>query len=125
VHPDSVFDVSLYDWDFSIATSRIWFLFAGYIFFLAFIYFVISRTKLKSKKWIVITHYTFILLFLVFFSVFLSFANPSVQSLIGRMPFSALITIYGVIFVTDVALFFLGIIFLLLELFSLRKNTSK
>lgn len=125
LHPDSFFDVSIFNMDFSIATSRIWFLFTGYIFFLVLIYYIISRTTLRSKQWMIISHYIFILLFLIFFSIFLSFGNTSVQSLMTKIPFSTLISIYGIILITDVSLFIFGVLFLLLNLISLRKNKSK
>jgi hypothetical protein len=42
-----------------------------------------------------------------------------------KIPFSTLISIYGIILITDVSLFIFGVLFLLLNLISLRKNKSK
>ena len=123
--PDSIFDVNIYNVDFRIATTHIWFLFTGYMFLLVAIYFIISRTKLRPKKGMIIAHYAFIVLFLIFFSLFLSFGNATVQKIIANIPFSTLITIYGLIFITDVVLFLIGIFFLILNLLSLKGNNTK
>lgn len=125
VYPGSVFDVSVYDIDFNIATSRVWFLFTGYLLFLSIIYFVISRNRLKTKKWLVISHYVFIVSFLVFFMVFSSFSSPGVKKLTADIPIVSLITLYGTIFLLDVIFFALGLIFLLINLFSLSRNKAK
>lgn len=123
--PNSIFEVSVSDVYFSTTTSRIWFLFAGYLFLLTGIYFVINKKKLKSKKWLVISHYIFIILFLVFFAIFSSLSNPNVQKLFGGIPLITLITLYGIIFLVDVVFFILGIVFLFINLFSLSKNKTK
>jgi len=123
--PDTFFDVSIYDIDISMATSRIWFLFTGYLFLLAFIYFVIGKTKLKTKKWLVISHYTFIVLFLVFFALFSSFGNPSVQRLFTRVPLITLISLYGIVFLIDTVFFILGVLLLFINLFSLNKDKDE
>ena len=125
VFPYTSFDLSIYDIDVSIATSRIWFLFTGYLFLLASIYFVISKTKLKTKKWLVISHYTFIVLFLVFFAIFSSFASPGVQRLFIKVPLITLVSMYGIIFLIDAVFFILGVLLLFVNLFSLSKNKPK
>lgn len=124
-YPNSFFDVSFYNVAFNTTTSRIWFLFAGYLFLLAFVYYIISRTTLKTKRWLVISHYTFIILFLVFFAIFTSLTNQNVQKLFGGIPLITLITIYGIIFLIDAVFFVLGILLLFVNLFSLNKNKSK
>jgi len=124
-YPDSVFDLSVYNKDYSIFTSRIWFLFVGYLFFLALIYFIISKTKLKTKRWLVISHYIFIVLFLVFFIIFSSFSNPGVQEMLAGIPLITLISVYGIIFLFDGVFFILGLLFLFINLFSLKKNNIK
>lgn len=123
--PSSVFELSISDVYFSTPTSHIWLLFAGYLFLLTAIYYVISRTKLKPKKWLVVSHYIFIILFLVFFALFSSFTNQRIQNLFGGIPLITLISLYGIIFLIDAVFFILGILFLLLNLFSLSKNKSK
>lgn len=124
-YPNSLFDVSVYDVNFITKTSRIWFLFTGYLLLLAFIYYIISKKKLKTKSWLVISHYTFIILFLAFFALFSSFSNQNIQKLLGGIPLFTLITLYGIIFLIDVIFFILGILFLFISLFSLNKNKSK
>lgn len=123
--PNSVFELSVSDVYFSTPTSRIWLLFAGYMFLLTSIYYIISRTKLKTKKWLVISHYTFIILFLVFFAIFSSLSNQRIQNLFGGIPLITLISLYGMIFLIDAVLFILGILFLLINLVSLHRNKTK
>ena len=122
---NSVFELSVSEVYFSTPTSRIWVLFAGYMFLLTFIYYIISRAKLKTKKWLVISHYTFIILFLVGFVIFSCITNQHIQSLFGGIPLITLISIYGIIFFIDAVLFILGILFLLINLFSLHRNKTK
>ncbi len=124
-YPNSLFNVSVYDANFITKTSRIWFLFTGYLFLLAFIYYIISRSTLKTKRWLVISHYTFILLFLTFFAIFSSLTNQNIQKLFGGIPLITLITIYGIVFLIDVVFFILGIVFLIINLLSLNKNKLK
>lgn len=125
IFPKSLFELSVYDVYFITLTSRIWFLFSGYLFFLSTIYYVISRTKLKTKKWLVISHYTFIILFLVFFAIFTSLTNQRIQSLFGGIPLITLISIYGIVFLIDAVFFVLGLLFLFVNLISLRRNKTK
>ncbi|MGZ4090252.1 MAG: hypothetical protein ACXVNO_05995, partial [Bacteroidia bacterium] len=117
IHPESIFDVSIYNMDIVIPNSKVWFVFSLYLFFLAGIYYVISRSRLRSKHWLVISHYVFIILFLVFFAFFSAFESRDVQNLIGGIPLSTLITIYGTIFLADVLFFFIGLLLLFVNLF--------
>jgi len=121
-HPGSLFDISVYNTDFVISNSRIWFLFSAYLFFLSLIYYIISKGKLKTKRWLVISHYIFIVSFLVFFAIFSAFGNRDVRRLIADIPAITLITVYGTIFFIDVALFLFGLLFLIINLFSLKKR---
>jgi len=125
IFPHERLDVSIYNEDYSISQSRIWFLFTAYLFFLAGIYFVISRAKLRIKRSLVISHYVFITLFLSFFVIFSVFSTPAVQRLISGFPLSTLITVYGIIFIADAFFFSLGIILLFVNLFSLKKDKIK
>jgi hypothetical protein len=125
VYPTSFLDVSIYGVDINIASSQIWFLFTGYLFLLTSIYFVISKAKLKTKKWLVISHYSFIVLFLVFFAIFSSLSSWGAQRLLDEIPLITLITIYGILFLIDVIFFALGILFLFVNIFSLSKNKVK
>jgi hypothetical protein len=45
--------------------------------------------------------------------------------LLGGIPLITLITIYGIVFLIDVVFFILGILFLLINIFSLSKNKTK
>jgi hypothetical protein len=119
-YPNSLFEVSIYNVDYSTSTSRIWFIFSGYLFFLAFVYYIVFRNSLRTKKWLVISHYAFIILFLALFSAFSAFSSPHIQDLMSSVPFTTLITIYGIIFLADLVLFISGIVLLIINLFSLK-----
>ena len=80
-YPESNFDVSIYSTDFFMAYSVVWLSFSGYLFLLAAIYFYINKAGLKTKKWLVNSHYMFIVLFLFFFIVFSAFGNADVKKL--------------------------------------------
>jgi len=121
-YPDSIFDVSIYNTDYSVANSRIWFWFSVYLLFLAVVYFAISKAKLKTKFWLVISHYIFIALFLFFFIVFSAFENREFQKIVSKVPLITLISVYSIIFITDAILFFLGVLFLFINILSLRRD---
>jgi hypothetical protein len=121
-HPGSTFTASIYDVDVAISNAKVWAIFSVYLFFLAAIYYTISKNNLKPKRWLLVSHYTFIVLFLVFFAVFSAFDSGDVQQLIKNIPLSVIITIYGSIFLADLIFFFTGIVLLLVNLFTLRKT---
>jgi len=125
IHPESVFDVSVYDIYISRPNSSVWFVFSLYLFFLAGIYYAVSKTKLKPRHWLVISHYVFIILFLIFFAFFSAFESHDVQDLISGTPLSTLITVYGTLFLVDLLFFFVGIILLFVNLFTLKKTSKK
>jgi hypothetical protein len=120
-HPGSFFDIALYDFSFEISTSRAWFIFTGYLFFLALVYYIIRRARLLTKKWLVVSHYVFIVCFLIFFAAFSVFENPGFKALTKNIPFITLVSIYGVLFLFDVIFFAFGIILFIVNLVSLRK----
>lgn len=122
VHPGSILSVTVYNEDYAVENFRIWTWFSASIFFLATIYYAISKTKLKTQKWLIVSHYIFILLFLLFFVLFSSFNNPDVQKLTEGVPLSILISVYGTIFIADAAFLLLGILFFLLNIVSLKKD---
>lgn len=125
VHPESVVDLSLYDKYFSMPSSSAWFAFSIYLFFLAAIYFIISRSRLKSKHWLVVSHYVFIVLFLTFFVLFSAFESHDVQDIISGIPLSTIISIYGLVFIADVLFFAIGILLLFANLLTLKKTSRK
>ena len=125
VFPGSYFDISIINTDIDIATSRIWFWFSGYLFFLAFTYYLINLKALKSKKWLVVSHYVFIVLFLAFFIAFSSFSNPDIQKLVIGIPFSTLIMLYSALFLIDIMFFIIGFLFLIFNLVSVNRANSK
>jgi hypothetical protein len=120
-YPDSLFEVSIYNTDYSALMSRIWFGFAGYLFFLALVYYIVFRNSLRTKKWLVVLHYVFVALFLAMFTLFSIFPSPAMQKTVRGIPLTTLITIYGIIFLADVLLFISGILLLIINLFSLKQ----
>ena len=125
IHPESLFDISIYNSDYTIANYKIWFLFSLYLFSLSAIYYAVSKAKLKTKSWLMVSHYTFIVLFLIFFVLFSAFGSSDMQKLMTNVPLSTFLGIYAIIFVVDAVLFFLGILFLIINLFSLKRNKQK
>jgi hypothetical protein len=125
IHPESLFDISIYNSDYTIANYKIWFLFSLYLFSLSAIYYSIDKAKLRTKSWLMISHYIFIVLFLIFFVLFSVFSSSDMQKLMTKMPLLTFLSIYAMIFIVDVILFFLGIIFLIINLFSLKRNKQK
>jgi hypothetical protein len=121
-HPESMFDVSIYNHDVSIISSRVWFLFSGYLLLLSGLYYILNRAGLKTRRWLVILHYSFIALFLVFFAMFSSFANPDIKALLAGVSWTTLVTIYGVIFLIDFIFFALGNLFFLINILTLKKE---
>jgi len=124
-YPNSFFDVNFYTIKFSIATYNVWLLFAGYLFSLAGIYYIIGRTKLKIKKWLVISHYIFIVSFLIFFVIANAFTNTDVQNMLVGIPLLTVLTAYSIVLVIDITLFILGIIFLFISIISLRRDKTR
>jgi hypothetical protein len=125
VYPASLFDISIYNSDIQIENSKIWMAFALYLFLLAGIYYIVNRNGLRVKRWLVISHYVFILLFLLFFVLFSAFGNDDVQGMIASIPLSTIITVYGIIFLADVSFFVIGLLLLFVSLFSLNKSQKK
>jgi hypothetical protein len=123
--PQARFDLSIYNHAISIKQSAVWLLFSAYLFLLGTIYYVISSVRLRTKKWLVLSHYVFIVLFLIFFALFSSFANRGVQKLISGIPLTTLITLYGTIFVIDALFFLLGLLMLVANLLTLKKSKMK
>jgi hypothetical protein len=124
MYPVAFFDFSGYGTRIELENYKVWLLISAFLFFLSLIYFVAYRSNLKAKTWLVILHYIFILLFLIFFIAFSLFGSKDFQEMIADIPLLVLISAYGLIFAIDAGLFALGLLLFLVNLFSLRKNTG-
>lgn len=119
-YPESYFDLGG-DYELSLSCSVCWGVFSGYCFILSAIYYTAAKGKLKTKGWLVLSHFIFVLLFLVLFFVFSSFNTSYVQDHISGLPFFTLITIYAIIFFLDVGLFVTGLVLLVASVLSFKK----
>lgn len=122
MYPVALFDFSGYGKHIELENYKVWLLISSFLFFLSLIYFVAYRSNLKAKSWLVIIHYIFIVLFLIFFTAFSLFGSKDFQQIMADTPLLVLISIYGLIFVIDAGLFVIGLLLLLINLFSLSKN---
>ena len=121
MYPVTFFDFSGYGTQIELENYKVWLLISSFLFFLALIYYVAYRSKLKAKAWLVILQYIFIVLFLIFFTAFSLFGSKDFQQMIADVPLLVLISVYGLIFTIDAGLFALGILIFFINLLSLRK----
>lgn len=122
MYPVSLFDFSGYGTRIEIENFKMWLLISSFFFFLAGIYFIAEKINLKTKTWLVILHYIFMLLFLIFFTAFSLFGSKDFQQLISNVPLLVLISVYGVIFAIDAGLFVLGLLLFFINVISLHKD---
>lgn len=121
-YPVSLFILSSNQLNINVENYKMWMLISSFLFFLAAIYFIAGKINLKARTWLVILHYIFVLLFVIFFCLFSLFGSSEVQQLISKLPLLVFISMYGLIFVIDAGLFVLGFLLFLINLGSLRKN---
>lgn len=122
MYPVSMLDVSVYNTYFTTESFRAWLWISAYLLFLAAIYYIAFRSGLKTKTWLVITHYVFILLFLMLFILFSTFPSKDMQDILSGLSVFSLLFIYSLIFFMDVVFFFVGLILFIANLFTLNKN---
>jgi hypothetical protein len=119
--PDAYFDLSLKEYHM-LSNFHIWLVFAGFVFLLSAIYYIAAKKQLRTYKLLVRAHFIFVILFLLFFLLFSTFNISQVQSLVSGIPFFVLVTIYGTIFILDIFFFITGLLLLLFNIFSVKKN---
>jgi hypothetical protein len=122
MYPMSMFDINVYNKYFTTESFKAWLWISAYLFFLAAIYYIAFRSELKTKNWLVITHYVFILLFLILFILFSTFPSKDMQDILSGLSIFSLLFVYSVIFFMDVVFFFAGLILFIANLFALNKN---
>ncbi len=122
IHPEALFSVSIFNIDITQYQFRLWTWFTIYFMILTGIYFAIFKTELKTKRWLVMSHYVFIILFLAFFILFSIFGSNDMMTLMPNIPLNTFITIYGIIFLADVIMFLIGVIFLIINLITLKEK---
>jgi|GEM_PF-6873118 len=122
-YPESYFDLGG-DIQLTLSSSTCWFIFSGYALVLAGIYYTASKGRLKTRDWLVILHFIFVILFLLVFFAFSSFNTPYVQDHISGIPFLSLMVVYGMVFLLDLIFFVISLILLLVNILSFRKPSS-
>ncbi|WP_317897707.1 hypothetical protein [Aurantibacillus circumpalustris] len=122
-YPEAYFDLGG-DFEFSVSCSTCWFAFSVYTLILSGIYYTASKGGVKTRHWLLMSHFIFVILFLLMFFVFSSFNTSYVQDRISGLPFITLIVIYGVIFLLDLIFFAISMILLLLNILSFKKPKS-
>ena len=118
---NSYFDVSLKNY-MVLRSFYVWFIFSAYIFLLSGLYFAISKMKFRVKKWLLVPHFIFVILFLLSFLVFSSFNTELVKNYFAETPFLVLFSFYGLIFLLDIFFFITSMLFLIINLFSFKKE---
>jgi hypothetical protein len=119
--PATYFDISIREY-YALNIFHVWLIFSTYVFLLSGIYYIIARKNLHSRTWLLRSHYIFIVLFLFFFFLFSLFNTVPVQELTSGISFYVLFGIYGMLFILDVALFIGGLLFLLVNIISLKRD---
>jgi hypothetical protein len=119
--PDSSFDISVRKY-FEINSAVAWLTLSGYNFLLAAIYFITAKRELHTRNWLVITHFVFVILFLLVFFAFSSFNAPYAREIVSGMPFLTLVVLYGMVFLTDVIFFITGIALLVVNILTMKKD---
>lgn len=121
-HPETTFDLYIFDHEINSSMSFVWLVFTLYLLVLSIIYFIITRSKLKPLRFMVLMHYIFLVLFLVFFVVFSAFENEDLRRIISGGSFSTLLNVYACIFAIDFIFLAGGILLLFINLFVLSKK---
>lgn len=119
-YPEAYLDLGG-DFEFSVSCSTCWFTFSVYTLILSGIYYTASKGGLRTRHWLLMLHFVFVILFLVLFYVFSSFNTPYVQDHISGMPFITLMITYGVLFLLDLIFFVISLILLLVNILSFKK----
>lgn len=120
-YPEAYFDLGG-DYELSLSCSICWLMFSGYGFILSGIYYTAARGRLKTRNWLVLSHFIFVILFLLLFFAFSSFNTAYVQDHISGLPFFTLITVYGLIFLLDLIMFVISLILLMVNILSFKKS---
>jgi hypothetical protein len=119
--PETYFDLSFYDY-MTLNNFYLWIVFSAYIFLLSAIYYIVHKKGLHARTWLIRSHFIFIILFLLLLFTFSLFNTVPFQQVTSGMPFLVLFGIYGTIFFIDLVLFVIGLLILLVNIFSLKKD---
>lgn len=109
------------DYEFSASLAFCWLAISGYTFILSAIYYIASKGRLKMRRWLVLLHFIFLIVFLVLFLAFTSFDSAYVQDHISGLSFFTLILAYALIFLLDLIAFVIGLVLLIVNIFSFRR----
>ncbi|PBQ30510.1 hypothetical protein CNR22_01580 [Sphingobacteriaceae bacterium] len=122
-YPEAYFDLGG-DFQLTVSCATCWFTFSGYTLTLSGIYYTASKGELKTRHWLVMLHFIFVILFLLLFFAISSFNTPYVQKHVSGMPFFSLVFIYAVVFFLDLIFFIISLILLLVNILSFKRPGS-
>ncbi|MFL5753421.1 MAG: hypothetical protein ACJ76F_08440 [Bacteroidia bacterium] len=122
--PDSVFDVRVLDLPIRTSWSFLWFAFSIYLFILAGVYLGVERLKLRTRKWLLISHCVCVGLFIVLAAILNSLDFAGFHTFLERLHVSliTLLSIYAFLLLADVILFLAGIMALVINLYTFSKK---
>jgi hypothetical protein len=121
---EAMLDFTVFDLSIHSSYATVWEIFSIYLFVLSLIYLIIDNSSLQPNRWLVTSHFVFVISFLLVFMGFSLFDTTGFRILISvyQIPTITVFVIYAFLLVTDLVLFLLGLIFLLLNLLSLHKE---
>ena len=122
--PESFFDLSVGTY-FSISSGPLWLIFTVYLLLLSALYYVAARGRLKVRKWMLVSHYLFVVMFLLVFLLFSQFNEDYTRRLLSTYSAMGVVIIYSTIFLVDIILFIAGIAILAANLLVLSDPSAK
>jgi hypothetical protein len=117
-------DISIYDVSIKETYSNIWLYIFIYLIALSLIYFIEQKRNFVFRKWLVICHFIFIILFIILFILFTVFDIRDFQRLLYKIDFPTRTTLilYTLILFFDLLFFIIGLVILLLNVLITKKN---
>jgi hypothetical protein len=121
VYPETFFDFGTHR-EYYIGMHYVWLIFAIYVLGLAAIYYTATKGRLRTRRWLIGTHFAFIVLFLFLFLLLSTFNTPFIQDRISGFPLLTIIGIYAVIFLLDLISLVIGLVLLLANILLFKRN---
>ncbi|MGZ3882928.1 MAG: hypothetical protein ACXVPQ_04895 [Bacteroidia bacterium] len=126
VAKDFVFVLNFFDFEIRQPYPLVFLELGLYLLVLGLIYYAAYRAGLQSRKWLVVSHYAFVILFLMLFLSFCLFDIPEIQRLISwfNLSLATAVICYALLLSTDIVIFFIGLLLLMLNFFSFKKTNK-
>lgn len=119
--PDSYFDISIGRY-FSLSNYYAWFIFGSYTFVLGVIYYLSAQNNLKTRRWLLNTHFVFVLLFMVLFFMLSSFNTAWVREFTSARSFFSVLLVYGSLYLLDIVFLVSGLMLLVVNLLDQQRR---